>query len=150
MAPESIPVGTSGHREVRVSTRSLELVARTHISSRWVPRLWESNIEIADAVVFVADSQTVRRDANREWTDIVANVFHRTNRSPPVVLQCTKRDLVDIDAVEELTLLATRWSAPVFGSVAREHDVWQPFAEAAMLAARARGLDHQLRLLLAR
>ena len=76
-----------------------------------------------DGVVFVADSQEERMDANVEALDnLEANLkehgydFHKV----PYVLQLNKRDLPNIVSAEELKQGLVRKGEPVFESVAFE------------------------------
>ncbi len=74
-----------------------------------------------DGVVFVADSQEERQDANMEALD---NLYENLKehgyefKKIPYVLQLNKRDLPNALAVEELTKELVRKGEPVFEAVA--------------------------------
>ncbi|HET9790237.1 MAG TPA: GTPase domain-containing protein [Candidatus Angelobacter sp.] len=74
-----------------------------------------------DGVVFVADSQEERQDANLEALD---NLYENLKehgyefKKIPYVLQLNKRDLPNALAVEELTKELVRKGEPVFEAVA--------------------------------
>jgi len=75
----------------------------------------------ADGVVFVADSQVDQRDANLEslenlWQNMAANGLDR--RTLPVVLQYNKRDLDDVQTVDELNAALNTEERPFFPTIA--------------------------------
>ena len=68
-----------------------------------------------DGVIFVADSQTERMDANLESIDnLVVNLKSQGYdlMSIPYVLQLNKRDLPNVASVEEMTKLLARKNPP--------------------------------------
>jgi hypothetical protein len=74
-----------------------------------------------DGVIFVADSQLERMDANLESVEnlqinLKSQGYDLT--TIPYVLQLNKRDLPNIAAVEEMRQLLARKSEPVFEAVA--------------------------------
>ncbi len=74
-----------------------------------------------DGVVFVADSQFARTDANEESFDnLQSNLgeYDLTLEELPHVIQYNKRDLPDIVPVEELRQALNPYGAPDFPSVA--------------------------------
>jgi signal recognition particle receptor subunit beta len=76
----------------------------------------------ADGVVFVADSQVERVDANLQSIDnLAANLAeHGTDlRELPLVIQYNKRDLPHTSPVKELQALLNPAGAPYFEAVAR-------------------------------
>jgi len=75
----------------------------------------------ADGVVFVADSQLHQKDANVEslenlWQNMTATGLDR--ETVPVVLQYNKRDLEDIQTVEEMDAALNKEQQPAFETVA--------------------------------
>ncbi len=74
-----------------------------------------------DGVVFVADSQVHQKDANVEslenlWQNLAANGLDR--ETVPVVLLYNKRDLGDIQTVEEMDAALNKERRPAFETVA--------------------------------
>ncbi len=86
----------------------------------------------ADGVVFVADSQVTQREANLEalenlWTNMAANGLDR--KTVPIVLQYNKRDLDEIQTVEEMDAALNGDKRPAFPTVAISGDgVLEAFA----------------------
>jgi signal recognition particle receptor subunit beta len=77
----------------------------------------------ADAVVFVADSQEPRMDANLEaLDDLEENLKAQGIRldNVPYVLQLNKRDLPGVVPLDELTKQLKRYDEPVIAAVARD------------------------------
>jgi len=79
----------------------------------------------ADGVVFVADSQLHQRKANAEslenlWQNMAANGLDR--QIMPLVLQYNKRDLEDIQTVEEMDAALNTEQRPAFETVAINGD----------------------------
>jgi mutual gliding-motility protein MglA len=75
----------------------------------------------ADGVVFVADSQSLRSDANLEsFENLRDNLVeqHRELDSLPLVFQYNKRDLPDVLPVEKLDQLLNSQGAPAIETVA--------------------------------
>lgn len=75
----------------------------------------------ADGVVFVADSQESRTEANADSVDDLRQNLAEQQRDPsavPLVFQFNKRDLPGIVPMEELAEALAVGSAPVVGSVA--------------------------------
>ncbi len=75
----------------------------------------------ADGVVFVADSLVAQREANLEslenlWKNMAANGLDR--KTMPVVLQYNKRDLDQIQTVEEMEAALNGDKQPAFPTVA--------------------------------
>jgi len=75
----------------------------------------------ADGVVFVADSLVAQREANLEslenlWMNMAANGLDR--KTMPVVLQYNKRDLDQIQTVEEMEAALNGDKQPAFPTVA--------------------------------
>ena len=89
----------------------------------------------ADGVVFVADSQLHQKDANVEslenlWRNMAATGLDR--ETVPVVLQYNKRDLQDIQTVEEMDAALNKEKHPAFETVAITGDgVLDAFADIA-------------------
>jgi len=76
----------------------------------------------ADGVVFVADAQTARADANQESLDNLRDNLADQGRNlndVPIVFQYNKYDLPDVLSVEELDKLLNRWKAPSLATSAR-------------------------------
>jgi mutual gliding-motility protein MglA len=71
-------------------------------------------LEIVDAVVFVADSQPERSEANREILDRLRRDLRHAGRAEEadvaVVFQCNKRDLPNLMSMEEMRRELS-WSA---------------------------------------
>jgi hypothetical protein len=100
----------------------------------------------ADGFIIVLDSQRERRAAN-EWA---LAAIERTRGERPVVLQLNKRDLPTCDAVARFAPL-NRWGAPMFESIApRALGVWEPFEAVALMVARLKEAEAQVRDLLGR
>ena len=79
----------------------------------------------ADAIVFVADSQRSRIEANLEsLRNLVENLEEQGRRldEMPHVLQYNKRDLTDLLAIEELEQRMNPHAAPSFASIASSGD----------------------------
>jgi mutual gliding-motility protein MglA len=77
----------------------------------------------ADGVVFVADSQDARYEANIESMVNLRENLEENNlklESIPYVLQLNKRDLPNVTPVEELTAALRFKGEPVFESVATQ------------------------------
>jgi len=74
-----------------------------------------------DGVIFVADSQVERMDANVESVDnLIVNLKSQGYdlMNIPYVLQLNKRDLPNVSAAEEMKRLLTRKNEPIFEAVA--------------------------------
>jgi len=70
----------------------------------------------ADGIVFVADSQPARQDANIESLENLLTNLSETGREitdAPFVIQFNKRDLPDIMSTDEMDKELNRWGAPV-------------------------------------
>jgi len=79
----------------------------------------------ADGIVFVADSQAERLDANLESLENLRENLSEHGRelaSLPHAFAFNKRDLSDLLTVEELERALNRHGAPVFGTVATRGD----------------------------
>lgn len=79
----------------------------------------------ADGLVFVADSQAGRVDANLETLENLRTNLAEHDRSlasVPHVIQHNKRDLSDVLPLEELDQMLNRHRAPSFGTVATKGD----------------------------
>jgi signal recognition particle receptor subunit beta len=77
----------------------------------------------ADAIVFVADSQTARQDGNRiSLEDLQQNLARQgvNLEHMPMVIQYNKRDLADISPIEELEAQLNPFKAPWFPTVATQ------------------------------
>ena len=77
----------------------------------------------ADGVVFVADSQRLRADANQESFDNLRDNLREHGRElgeMPFVLQFNKRDLADVLSEEELAQALNPQGAPAFHTVATQ------------------------------
>ncbi len=74
-----------------------------------------------DALVFVADSQRARREANIEsWQDLHENLaeLDLDLTEVPCVMQYNKRDLVDVESIEELRQVLNPMGLPEVESAA--------------------------------
>ena len=74
-----------------------------------------------DGVIFVADSQVERMDANAESVDnLVVNLKSQGYdlMAIPYVLQLNKRDLPNVAPVDEMKRLLTKKNEPIFEAVA--------------------------------
>ncbi|MCU0242906.1 MAG: GTPase domain-containing protein [Vicinamibacteria bacterium] len=74
-----------------------------------------------DGVIFVADSQVERMDANVESVEnLIINLKTQGYNllNIPYVLQLNKRDLPNVTAVEEMKRLLTKKNEPIFEAVA--------------------------------
>ncbi len=75
----------------------------------------------ADGIVFVADSQVERRDANLDTLDDMLKNMEELGLSleeTPLVFQYNKRDLPNILPVETLHEDLNRWGCPEFQAIA--------------------------------
>jgi GTPase SAR1 family protein len=75
----------------------------------------------ADGIIFVADSQQARDEANVEWLEELAcnlAAHGRDLNKTPIVLQYNKRDLPGLLSIGELDLLLAAAECPRFVSVA--------------------------------
>jgi signal recognition particle receptor subunit beta len=78
-----------------------------------------------DGVVFVADSQAMRMDANVEAIDNLRDNLKEHGyefEKIPYVLQFNKRDLPEVLAIEEMTKALQQKNEPVFEAVAFRGD----------------------------
>lgn len=131
-----------------VASDALMLVAKAQTGSVKHTEIHARFRAQADAIVFVADSQHVRLEANVEARDDLVTAY-APGAMPPVVLQLNKRDLKEPTAVSTLARLFP--DSPRFQSIApRSIGVWEAFAAAAMLAAERHDLVTEVRALLAR
>lgn len=76
-----------------------------------------------DGVVFVADSQVEKMDANREsLKSLEMNLLEQGYDISrlPMIMQWNKRDLPNVIAVEELEKELNRWDCPTFEATAIE------------------------------
>lgn len=76
-----------------------------------------------DGVVFVADSQVEKMDANREsLKSLEMNLLEQGYDISrlPMIMQWNKRDLPNVIAVEQLEKELNRWDCPAFEAVAIE------------------------------
>ena len=111
------------------------------------PEVRESFRATADEFVFVVDSRRERVDANEDRRDELFAAFAASGL-PPVVLQLNKRDLPNALSRRELLQLVP--GALTFESIATKSiGVREPFEAAALLAGRRRGVEHEVRALLA-
>jgi signal recognition particle receptor subunit beta len=108
-----------------------------------------------DGVVFVADSQRARLEADLEsMEDLRQNLvdYGQSLRVLPFVIQYNKRDLPDVASVEELRALLNPACVPEFEAEARGgRGVFETLKAVSRLAllelrgASARGAEHALR-----
>ncbi len=92
----------------------------------------------ADGVVFVADSQRQRSDANVESLVSLEDDLSEHGRildEMPHVFQYNKRDLEDVDGIEELERRLNKRGAPSFATVATTGDGVYEALEAILRAA---------------
>ena len=78
-----------------------------------------------DGIVFVADSQTARHDANLESLENLQENLREQRRElgdVPHVLQYNKRDLANVLSVEELDETLNLYRAPAFPTIATKGD----------------------------
>ncbi|OIQ18443.1 MAG: gliding-motility protein MglA [Bacteriovorax sp. MedPE-SWde] len=76
-----------------------------------------------DGVVFVADSQVERMEANIESLKSLENNLAEQGydiENIPLVLQWNKRDLPNVSAVEDLNLTLNRFKRPAYEGIATE------------------------------
>jgi len=74
-----------------------------------------------DGIIFVADSQVERMEANLESLKSLEENLSELGykvEDIPIVFQWNKRDLVNIVSIEELRRNLNKWSLPEFSSVA--------------------------------
>lgn len=88
-----------------------------------------------DGVVFVADSQEMRMDANIEAIENLRDNLKEHGyefEKIPYVLQLNKRDMPEVLAVDEMTRMLQRKNEPVFEAVAfRGEGVFETLKEVA-------------------
>lgn len=131
-----------------VQTDELTLVATSQTGAIQFTDIYARLRAKANAIVFVADGQPERLEANVEARDDLVRAY-APGELPPIVLQLNKRDLKELTAVSTLARLFP--CAPrVLTIASRGIGVWKAFAAAAMLAAERRGLVAEVRALLAR
>ena len=96
--------------------------------------MWEEVRASADVIVFVADSQREREQANEERAEWIEATFARVRRVP-VCIQWNKRDLPNALRVAELSRDLNRWNAPEFETIAPKGiGVLEAFRAALVLA----------------
>lgn len=74
-----------------------------------------------DGIVFVADSQAERMEANEASLDNLKSDLEEYGYDPdklPIVMQWNKRDLPDAAPVEDLSRILNAWGRPEFEAVA--------------------------------
>lgn len=116
VAFEVIPLSIAPIRGCRLRLRLF-----TTPSALYVEGVGERALEGADGVVFIADSQRVRHDANVAAMEALTAAVTRQGRTlaaMPLVLQYNKRDLPDILPVTELDAALNPDGRPYFGAVA--------------------------------
>jgi mutual gliding-motility protein MglA len=89
--------------------------------SLWYSPEREEAARVADALVFVVDSQFPRLDASRENIDRTTEYFLKAGRDisrVPVALQYNKRDLTEIASVQDLERVINIEGWPSFESIA--------------------------------
>ena len=95
----------------------------------------------ADGIVFVADSQTARADANQEsLEDLNANLaeHNRSLSKMPHTFQWNKRDLKEVSSVEELDRRFNLFSAPAVATAAiRGEGIFEGLEEITKLVLEA-------------
>lgn len=99
----------------------LQLMARVG-SSIYKPG-WQYVLQNVDGVVFVADSQTGRMDANSEFLYLLEHFLiqqHINFYRLPFVLQLNKRDCPEIASVAEILQLLNHRQGPYFEAIARQ------------------------------
>lgn len=103
------------------SNVKLQLMARVG-SSIYKPG-WQYVLQNVDGVVFVADSQTGRMDANSEFLYLLEHFLIQQNINfyrLPFVLQLNKRDCDEIASVAEMLQLLNPRQGPYFEAIARQ------------------------------
>ena len=97
----------------------------------------------ADGIVFVADSQVERRDANLDTLDDMLKNMDELGLSledTPLVFQYNKRDLPNILPVEVLHEDLNRWNCPEFEAIAiKGKGVLETFKEITKLVVKKLG-----------
>ncbi len=97
----------------------------------------------ADGIVFVADSQIERRDANLDTLDDMVKNMDELGLSleeTPIVFQYNKRDLPNILPVEVLHDDLNRWNCPEFEAIAiKGVGVLETFKEITKLVVKKLG-----------
>ena len=103
------------------SNVKLQLMARVG-SSIYKPG-WQYVLQNVDGVVFVADSQMLRMDANLEMRELLEKLLTQNNvnfHRLPFVLQLNKRDCLEIASVAEMLQLLNPRQGPYFEAIARQ------------------------------
>lgn len=78
-----------------------------------------------DGIVFVADSQAERMEANQASLDNLKadlDEYGYDHEKLPIVMQYNKRDLPDAAPVEDLSRILNEWGRPEFEAVAKRGD----------------------------
>ena len=84
---------------------------------------WPYVLQDVDGVVFVADSQMLRMDANLEMLELLEKLLTQNNvnfHRLPFVLQLNKRDCLEIASVAEMLQLLNPRQGPYFEAIARQ------------------------------
>jgi tetratricopeptide (TPR) repeat protein len=122
----------------RVQGMSLRLELATVPGAVDADDLWRFVLEGVDAVVFVADSQSARADANVEAMASLSARLTALGREParvPTVLAYNKRDLPEIATVDAMNARLNPRSLPFFETTATQGDgVLAALKEATKLA----------------
>ncbi len=84
---------------------------------------WPYVLQDVDGIVFVADSQMLRMDANLEMLERLEKLLTQNNvnfHRLPFVLQLNKRDCPEIASVAEMLQLLNHRQGPYFEAIARQ------------------------------
>jgi len=101
--------------ELRSATLAHDFVLKAAPGAIYTPEITEELIATADGLIFVADSQRARHEANLASLEEVRR-FARPGA--PLVLQWNKRDLPEIFAVPELEEVLNPDGGPSFEAIA--------------------------------
>lgn len=79
----------------------LEVSVQTLPGAVFYEQAWSRVFEDADAVVFVADSQSTQMERNREYVGMLRQHLSRAGRNTcPVILQANKQDVPETDSLK--------------------------------------------------
>ena len=95
------------------------LMAR--VGNLWYLTGWPYVLQNVDGIVFVADSQMLRMDANLEMRELLEKLLTQNNvnfHRLPFVLQLNKRDCDEIASVAEMLQLLNQRQGPYFEAIA--------------------------------
>lgn len=121
----AIPVTTFDFepKSLEVNGKGLRIRVGTHTAARFPDPARLEVLENVDGVIFVADSQAERCEANGDCLDDLESNLRRRGvelAELPHVLQYNKQDLPNALPITKLDAQLNRYGAPCFGACARK------------------------------